>query len=148
MEEFNTFEEKVKHVAKKLEDMYPITYVYSNWAVVNYKLKKMPLPVLINLLPAAGSISIDISSFKDAPECEFAFLDKAEFDFEANENEVTVERCKGYAKLFVALLNESGLFEWVDEFTYQVVYDKLDVNMTGIVARFVLKEKEGSIICP
>ena len=64
------------------------------------------------------------------------------------ENDEVIERCKGYAVQFIRELNRSGLFEWVsDEVPYSVFYDKLDVNVTGIVIELKLKEVQGAPMC-
>lgn len=77
-----------------------------------------------------------------------AFADKAMFDFDGVENDAIIERCKEYAESFILELNKSGLFEWVsDEVPYSVFYDKLDVNVTGIVIELKLKEVQGVPMC-
>ena len=77
-----------------------------------------------------------------------AFADKAKFDFDGVENDEVIERCKGYAVQFIRELNRSELFEWVsDEVPYSVFYDKLDVNVTGIVIELKLKEVQGAPMC-
>lgn len=55
---------------------------------------------------------------------------------------------QGYAVQFIRELNRSELFEWVsDEVPYSVFYDKLDVNVTGIVIELKLKEVQGAPMC-
>jgi hypothetical protein len=74
-----------------------------------------------------------------------AFLDKTDFDFKAEDNDTVVGRMKTYAKDFLKRVNDSGAFETIDlsNVQYQIVYDKLDVCLTGVVLEFQLKELEG-----
>lgn len=114
----------------------------------NVRLDKMPLPAIINLLPASGKFVISRTQLRDCPNCMIAFVDKTAFDFDGVENDEVIERCKGYAVQFIRELNRSGLFEWVsDEVPYSVFYDKLDVNVTGIVIELKLKEVQGVPMC-
>lgn len=130
-------ERKIASVAEKLEG---VTYLFDNWATANVRLDKMPLPAIINLLPISGKFVISRTQLRDSPNCMIAFADKTKFDFDGVENEEVIERCKGYAVQFIRELNRSELFEWVsDEVPYSVFYDKLDVNVTGIVNRIEIE---------
>ena len=149
-------ERKIASIAEKLEG---VTYLFDNWVTANVRLDKMPLPAIINLLPASGKFVISRTQLRDCPNCMIAFVDKTAFDFDGVENDEVIERCKGYAVQFIRELNRSsemcirdrnrsGLFEWVsDEVPYSVFYDKLDVNVTGIVIELKLKEVQGVPMC-
>ena len=138
-------ERKIASVAEKLEG---VTELFDNWATANVRLDKLPLPASINLLPISGKFVISRTQLRDSPNCMIAFADKAKFDFDGVENDEVIERCKGYAVQFIRELNRSELFEWVsDEVPYSVFYDKLDVNVTGIVIELKLKEVQGAPMC-
>lgn len=138
-------ERKMASVAEKLKG---ITYLFDNWATANVRLDKMPLPAIINLLPVSGKFIISRTQLRDCPNCMIAFADKTEFDFDGKENDTKRERCKEHAVNFIRELNKSGLFEWVsDEVPYSIFYDKLDVNVTGIVIELKLKEVQGVSMC-
>ena len=125
-------ERKIASVAEKLEG---VTYLFDNWATANVRLDKMPLPAIINLLPISGKFVISRTQLRDSPNCMIAFADKTKFDFDGVENEEVIERCKGYAVQFIR------------EVPYSVFYDKLDVNVTGIVIELKLKEVQGAPMC-
>lgn len=138
-------ERKIASIVERLDG---VTYLFDNWATANVRLDKMPLPAVINLLPASGKFVLSRTQIHDAPNCMIAFADKTEFDFDGQENDAIIERCKGYAVQFIRELNKSGLFQWVDdEVPYSVFYDKLDVNVTGIVIELRLEEVEGMPMC-
>lgn len=48
-------ERKIASIAEKLEG---VTYLFDNWVTANVRLDKMPLPAIINLLPASGKFVI------------------------------------------------------------------------------------------
>ena len=67
---------------------------------------------------------------------------------EITENDAVIEGCKNKAKEFILLLNRSGMFKEISgDIPYSVFYDKLDVNVTGIVIQLKLEEIMGTVIC-
>lgn len=125
-----------------------LTYIFDNWATANIRLDKLPFPAALNVLPISGSFNVSARRLRDFPNCMIAFLDKTEFDFDSKENDQILERCKNYAMQFILTANESGLFEPIEgDVRYSLVYDKLDVNVTGVVLELQLKEKNGITLC-
>ena len=138
-------ERKIASVAAKLEG---VTYLYDNWATANVRLDRLEFPAIINLLPVSGRFDISRTQLRDCPECMIAFADKTRFDFDGVETDEVIERCKALAVRFILELNKSGLFEWTStDIRYSVFYDKLDVNITGIVVELNLKEVKGVPMC-
>lgn len=138
-------ERKIASVAAKIEG---VTYLYDNWATANIRLDHLELPAIINLLPVSGRFNISRTTLRDCPDCMIAFADKTRFDFDGVENDEVIERCKDLAVRFIRELNKSGLFEWIStDVPYSVFYDKLDVNITGIVVELNLKEVKGVPMC-
>lgn len=127
-----------------------VSYFFEDWSRANFKLDKVlrsnevKFPVCINLLPVSGILSQANGLIKDASNCLIVFADKADLDFDGSSNNITVERMKNLAKLFIARCNESGKFEPItDGVRYSVLYDKLDVNLTGVTLELTLKEATG-----
>lgn len=139
-----TVEEKIKTVVDKMG----ITYLFDNWQVANIKMDSATLPAAINVLPVSGTFNLSRNKLKDFPNCMLAFIDKTEFDFDGRENDVVLEHCKNLAMEFLLTCNQSGLFEPIEgDIRYSVLYDKLDVNVTGIVIELQLKEVQGINLC-
>lgn len=141
-----TVEAKIKSI---VEEMKGITYIFDNWATANVRLDSSAMPAVLNVLPVSGRFNLGKTQLKDFPNCMLAFLDKSDFDFDGTENDEIIERCKLLAKEFILRLNASEMFEQVEgDIPYSVVYDKLDVNVTGIVIEMQLKESRGLVLCP
>jgi len=137
-------QEKIQKIVDSIDG---ISYEFNDWTRANVKLDTKALPTCLYILPASGQFYFHNGIFRDFPNAMIAFLDKAEFDFEGNENEITVERMKKYAREFIVKLNASGMFQPIVEFIpYTVPYDILDVNLTGVVIDVQLKEIEGICI--
>lgn len=138
----------VKDKVKELiEDMGRLNFVYDDWARANLRLDNEQLPAFLFIVPVAGELHMKNNNFRDAPHCLFAFLDRAEFDFDGEENESTIDRMKNEAKRFVVALQQSGKFKPQDEpIKYSLVYDELDPNLTGIVLEMQLEETVGDCV--
>lgn len=141
-----TVEQKIKSVVDKMKG---VTYIFDNWQAANVRLDKESLPAVLNVLPVSGVFNLGVTQLKDYPNCMLAFMDKTRFDFDGTENDQIIEKCKNMAKEFVLNLNRSGLFKPVSgDIPYSVFYDKLDVNVTGIVIELKLEETRGIVLCP
>lgn len=140
-----TVQEKIKQVIESLGEVY----LHENWQTANVRIDKMPLPCVLNVLPVSGAFQFGTSRVKDKPNCMIAFMDKSDFDFDGQNNDVVVERCKCRAMAFLIELGRSGLFKQVTgDIRYSVFYDRMDVNVTGIVIEFTPEEIQGTILCP
>lgn len=140
-----TVEQKIKSIVDKMEGL---TYVFDNWQTANLRLDKLPFPAVVNVLPVSGRFNMGKNQLKDYPNMLIAFLDKTDFDFDGEDNDLIVEKCKNLAREFILRANESRLFEYIEgDIYYSVVYDKLDVNVTGVVIELTPKEINGIGLC-
>ena len=137
-----------RKIASVVETMGNLTYVFDNWRTANFRLDKESLPAVINVLPVSGVMNVTDRKLRDFPNCMLAFVDKADFDFDGKDNDEILERCKNLAMEFILTANASGLFEPISgDVRYSVLYDKLDVNVTGVVIELQLREKQGITLC-
>lgn len=141
-----TVEAKIRAVAESLGS--DVDYLFCNWAQANVELDKIVRPTIIYVLPPSGDFDINWQRVKDYPEAQIAFVCSTEFDFESDENDALVEQMKRLAIRFIQALNNSGYFETIEgKLHYQVLYDHLDENVTGIVITPELLEEDGISIC-
>lgn len=142
----SSVERKINKVIQVMDS--GLTYIFDNWATANIRIDKLPLPAVINVLPVSGSFNVTARKMKDYPNCMLAFIDKTDLDFDGKENDAVLERCKNLAMEFILTANESELFDPIEgDVPYSVIYDKMDVNVTGIVIELQLKEKQGINLC-
>lgn len=143
-----TIQEKVAAVAALFTG---IEYRFMNWAQLNVEVDHVERPTICYILPPSGELTPTRSGalWKDAPETQFAFLTPTDFDFDGALNDEKIEIMKNLAKQFIKALNESGEFELIDgeALPYQVAYDVLDDNLTGIILTVRLTERIGSPLC-
>lgn len=144
-----TVQQCIKEVAKHFTGC---NYSFANWAQLNVILDEVEedKPTICYILPPSGTFSVKRSAtmFQDKPLTQIAFIVNTEHDFDGEENDDKVEMMKRLAKMFIQELNASGYFEFIDdeEILYQVPYDTLDDNLTGIIVTFPIVQ-ESSIMC-
>lgn len=137
----NSVEKKIKSVA---ESMVGFTYVYEDWTRADLRLDRLPLPAIINLLPVSGAMSLKMDKFKDKPNCMFVFVDKVNKDADGKDNDAVFERMKSAAMVFIARMNDSGLFDPIEgDIPYSVILEKLSPIVTGISISVQVKEAKG-----
>lgn len=149
----STIQQKVESVASKFTEAQ---YFYGNWNQLDkfideFGTTNYQKPVIFHIMPMGGTMYIGRGSMQvtDRPSVMIAFLDHCDFDADGNNVDEKVERMKYLAQLFIRALNNSGLFEMIDneEVSYQVPYDTTDDNLTGVIVTFTLKEVRGRNIC-
>ena len=139
-----TVQEKIKSIVEGMGE----TYIFDNWQTANIKLDKGVLPCVLNVLPVSGYLNVGLNQLKDKPNCMIAFMDKVELDFDGEQNDDIIERCKNRAKEFILTINRGNVFKPISgDVRYSTFYDKLDVNVTGIVIELQLEELKGNVIC-
>ena len=137
----NSVEKKIKSVA---ESMVGFTYVYEDWTRADLRLDRLPLPAIINLLPVSGAMALKMDQFKDKPNCMFVFVDKVNKDADGKDNDAVFERMKSAAMVFIARMNDSGLFDPIEgDIPYSVILEKLSPIVTGISISVQVKEVKG-----
>lgn len=144
--EYITVESKVRKVVETMNE--DAEYLFMNWSQANVAMDAITKPTIVYVLPPSGKLDFGYARVKDYPETQIVFLSPTDFDFDGTENDNVIEQMKRLAIKFVKVLNESELFELIEgEQPYQVVYDFLDQNVTGVVLNLTLKEVKGVIIC-
>lgn len=146
LKQYVTVEQKVHEVVDKMP--CDAEYLFMNWAQANVAIRDIEKPTIVYVLPPAGKLDFSYARVKDYPETQIGFLAPTDFDFDGHENDNIIEQMKRIAILFVKVLNLSEYFEPIEgNVSYQVVYDYLDQNVTGIVISLKLKEVSGVVIC-
>lgn len=141
----SSVEAKIRAIVEKMGN---VSYVFEDWTTANVKADSIDYPAVINVLPVSGNINLNKNKLRDYPNCLIAFVDKTDLDFDGSENDTIVDKCKALAMEFILTANASGLFEQIDgDVPYSVIYDQLDVNVTGVSIELQLKEAQGTVLC-
>lgn len=139
-------EDKVRRV---VEHMDKLTYLFCDLTEANWRLDADCLPAVVNVMPLTGSIRITPTWVNYWPKCSFWFVDKVDLDADGECVQDVVNRCMDYAYEFILTLNQSRMFEPIEntEVDMQVVTGDMDANVAGVVIELQLKEKQGLLLC-
>lgn len=144
--DYGTVEKKIHSIVDSMG--VDAEYLFMNWAQANVAISNITKPTIVYVLPPSGKLNFTYAKVYDTPETQIGFLAPTDFDFEGDKNDGIIEEMKRLAIRFVKALNESEMFELIEgNVPYQLVYDYLDQNMTGIIITLKLKEEEGVSIC-
>lgn len=146
MKNYTTVETKIGSIVKAMNA--DATYLFMNWAQANEAIDDIDRPTIVYILPPSGKLTVTWARILDSPEAQIAFLSPTDFDFNGSENDNIIEQMKRLCIRFIKAFNASGLFEPIEgELPYQVLYDHLDHNVTGIVITPIVKEIDGVSLC-
>ena len=135
--------DRVRQGIKSIAECIGVRYLFASMYEANLVIGDGDFPVLIDVLPTTGSVTINQGLFKDAPNCLLFFCDKTNLDYNAEKEQPTIARMKQLAFEFIAEANRSGLFEFVDNATYEIFYDRMDVTVSGVAVSLTLKDAIG-----
>ena len=54
-------------IAKVVDTMGNLTYIFDNWHTANFKLDRITLPAVINVLPVSGVLNVTDRKLRDFP---------------------------------------------------------------------------------
>lgn len=135
--------DRVRQGIKRIAECIGVRYLFASMYEANLVIGDGDFPVLIDILPTSGSVTINQGLFKDAPNCLLFFCDKTDLDYNAEKEQPTIARMKQLAFEFIAEANRSGLFEFVDNAEYEIFYDRMDVTVSGVAVSLTLKDAIG-----
>ena len=118
-------------------------FMYEQWQMANVRADKRSVkyPLCVMVAPAAGDFDLwKGSSVVDRPNVLLAFLTPVErHDYNSKENEPLVDAMKRKALQMLKRINEAGdYFPVGGNVHYQVIFHKLDKDLTGIAIDLTL----------
>ena len=125
-----TIEEKIKYVAT--EDFPKYGYIYDNLWRIDERMEGCTMPVIVSTLPQGGEVTIRNGRIHDRENILLGFFDTVPHDADGDDNAECFNRMKDLAFAFVTKMNESGLFGYVTDWTYEVHCVRMANIVTGV----------------
>lgn len=135
--------DRVRQRIKAIAGRMGLRYLFASMYEANLVVGDGDFPVLIDILPTSGRVDVQFGLFKDAPNCLLFFCDKTSLDYNAEREQPTIARMKQLAFEFIAEANRSGYFEPITEASYEILYDRMDVAVSGVALSVTLRDAEG-----
>lgn len=120
---------------------------YHDDPTMNIIADTMTLPAAIVQLITQGELDQTSGQWREIVSAAVFFVDRSEFDFDADENEKIIDACKRRALRWLAGLQldeELDLVQW--ERTSRV-YERFDAILTGFAVMVDLRERDGVTDC-
>ena len=136
-----TIDERIRNIAS--ETFPEWTFVFDDWYKADKTIGKVQLPVMLELLPVAGAITLRNGMVRNQQTCAIAFLDRVTRDAQGDDQSEVYNRMVTAAEKFVRALNASGAFEPVENVTYYVIYEQTATIVTGVYLDLTLVETIG-----
>ena len=140
-----TIDQAIKTIATEDERFSQFTYIFDDWWDVDQSVSRARLPAIAHILPIGGVMTVRNGRVYDREYVSVAFIDKVARDASGDDQRAVFERMKGAAMGFIAACNESGYFQGVYSWTYDVIYNQLASIVTGVMLTL---EVESNGICP
>ena len=139
---------------KQLKDIAAdmgVAYIFADWSRANLvldgaRLREEGLPVILDIMPAAGTIVARTGMLVTTSERMVWFLDATRMDSTSAEDATTVADMLALARQFIARVNACGYYRPVDATQWQAEWSMLDENVSGVCLTFNLVPLAGECV--
>lgn len=140
----------IKEIAKTIAPHYAYGTFYSLNTVTDKMRSRGQMPACLHLQSSAGSVSLVDSAYysreRSTARVQVGFADAVRFDQDPEKTLEVVERLLSMCGELVKKMNESGQWENIDAFDYEVLYNTQDANLVLVLASFNATEADGKCI--
>lgn len=140
----------IKEIAKTIAPHYAYGTFYSLNTVTDKMRSRGQMPACLHLQSSAGSVSLVDSAYysreRSTARVQVGFADAVRFDQDPEKTLEVVERLLSMCGELVRKMNESGKWENIDAFDYEVLYNTQDANLVLVLASFNATEADGKCI--
>ena len=142
-----TIVDKITNSLKAVHgDGFPV--YYHDEPTLNLMTSQMEFPCALLQLLTTGRAVREGGMVKERVSAAVFFVEPSKFDFNAEENETVIDRCKQRAFAWLASLTSSSDVELLDVTRTSRVYDRYDDILTGFGVLAELQELQGWTPCP
>lgn len=143
-------DKEIKTLAKTIAPHYAYGTFYSLNTVTDKMRSRGQMPACLHLQSSAGSVSTVASAYlireRRTTRVQVGFADAVRFDQEPEKTLEVVERLLSMCGQLVQKMNESGKWENIDNFDYEVLYNTQDANLVLVLASFNATEADGKCV--
>lgn len=120
---------------------------YHDDVTLNELADTMELPAAIVTLITQGTIDEQSGQYREVVSAAVFFVDKSEFDFNADDNEQVIDQCKRRCLRWLAALPMDERLDLVRLERTGRVYERFDAILTGFAVMVELRDREGVTDC-
>lgn len=143
-------EQEIKRLALEVAPWYAYGTFYRLNTITDRMRSKRQLPACLHLQTSSGSVSFTDGSYlmreKGTSRVQVGFADSVKLDQDAEQSIAVVESLIGMCSELIKKMNASGLWEPIDRYDYEVLYNTQDGNLVLVLATFDAKELDGKCV--
>ena len=133
----------VGKIKQSITDATGLPVYYHDEPTLNLLTSSMDFPCCLFQLLSQGAVVNEGGQMKERVTAALFFVDRSDFDFEAESNEEIIDACKGRAFAWLASLNGGGLLTLTANNGTRRIYDRYDDILTGFGLSVDLTEQVG-----
>ena len=135
-----TIDQAIKDICEKHFPQF--SYIFDDWWDVDQAVSRAKLPAIAHILPVGGTMRVHPTTGRiyDQERVYIGFIDKAPRDASGEDQRAVFERMKDAAKEFVRIANQSGHFQSVAVWDYDVVYSQTASIVTGVALNLAIED--------
>ena len=140
-----TIVDKLKASIQAVHEKMPV--YYHDEPTLNLLAESMEFPCVIVQLITQGNITVESGQVREVVSVAVFFVEPSEFDFDAEQNEQVIDRCRqrAYAWLLAMPFDKYFRMEYVER--TQRAYERFDAILTGYGMLLRLQELVGQTDC-
>ena len=143
-------DKEIKTLAKTIAPHYAYGTFYSLNTVTDKMRSRGQMPACLHLQSSAGSVSTVASAYftseRRTTRVQVGFADSVRFDQDPEKTLEVVERLLSMCGELIQKMNDSGKWENIDNFDYEVLYNTQDANLVLVLASFSATEADGKCL--
>lgn len=143
-------EQEIKRIALEVTPWYAYGTFYKLNTITDRMRSRQQMPACLHLQTSSGSVSFTDSAYysreKATSRVQVGFADAVKLDQDPELTIPVVESLIGMCSELVNRMNASGLWEPIDGYDYEVLYNTQDGNLVLVLASFDARELDGKCI--
>lgn len=140
----------IKKLALEIIPHYAYGTFYSLNKITDRMRAERRLPACLHLQTSSGSVSMSDGAYyqieRQTHRVQVGFADAVKFDQDPEKTIAIIDELLEKCGKLVEKMNDSGHWESIDGFDYEILYNTQDANLVLVLASFDATEKEGRCI--
>lgn len=143
-------EKEIKALALEIVPHYAYGTIYQLNRVTGKMRAHRQFPACLHLQTTGGSVDFSAGAYYRAEHgtqrVQVGFADAVKLDQDPELTIPIVEKLVTMCGDLVKKMNDSGKWDPIETFSYEVLYDTQDANLVFVLASFDAREKDGKCI--
>lgn len=133
-----TLEQKLKYIAETY--FSDCSYIFENLYRADERMETESFPAIVATVPTGGEVVVRNGRIYDRENLLLGFFDLVQHDANGEDSAEAYNRMKTLGFRFIQRMNESGLFRYITNMTYNIWNDRYSNIATGVFFNIQLED--------